>query len=99
MSLPEFGKLENRQLAKVVGLTPMPHEGGKMRGDKHIRGGRTGVRNALFMVSISAVRSNTKFSEFYRNLRDKSKSADVVFIAVAHKLLIILNSKMKAYSE
>ena len=28
-SLPELGKLENRQIAKLVGLAPMAHDSGK----------------------------------------------------------------------
>ena len=98
-SLPELGKLENRQITKLVGLAPMAYESGKMKGNRHIRGGRTRVRNALFMASISAVRSNTKVSEFYKNLRNKGKPAHVALIAVAHKLLIILNSKMRAFFD
>ena len=96
-SLPELGKLENRQIAKLVGLAPMAHDSGKMRSGRHIRGGRTRVRNALFMASISAIRSNKKVSEFYKNLRNRGKSAHVALIAVAHKLLIILNAKMRSF--
>ena len=94
-SLPELGKLENRQITKLVGLAPMAHDSGKMRSGRHIRGGRKRVRNALFMASISAVRSNPKVSEFYKNLRNRGKSAHVALVAVAHKLIIILNSKMR----
>ena len=96
-SLPELGKLENRQITKLVGLAPMAHDSGKMRSGRHIRGGRTRVKNALFMASISAVRSNTKVSEFYKNLRNKGKPAHLALVAVAHKLLIILNAKMRAF--
>ena len=38
-SLPELGKLENRQITKLAGLAPMAHYSGKMMGDIHIRGG------------------------------------------------------------
>lgn len=96
-SLPELEKLENRQIAKLVGLAPMAHDSRKMRGDRHIRGGRTQIRNALFMASISVARSNTKVTEFYKNLRNKGKSAHVARIVISHKLLIILNSKMRVF--
>ena len=96
-SLPELGKLENRQITKLVGLAPMACESGKMRSVRHIRGGRMRVRNALFMASISAIRSNPKVSDFYKNLRANGKPALVALIAVAHKLLIILNAKMRAF--
>ena len=93
-SRPEVGKSENRQITKPVGLAPMAHESGKMRSERHIRGCRTRVGNALFAASVSTVRSNEKVSEFYKNLRNRDKSAHV---AVAHKLLIIINSKMRAF--
>lgn len=96
-SLPELEKLENRQIAKLVRLALITHESGKMMGDIHIHGGWTQVRNALFRASISAVRSDTKVTEFYKNLRNKGKSAHVALIAVAHKMLIILNFKMRIF--
>ena len=96
-SLPELGKLENRQITKLVGLAPMAHESGKMKANRHIRGGRTRVRKALFMASISAIRSNPKVSGFYKKLRAKEKPAHVALVAVSHKLLIILNSKMRHF--
>ena len=96
-SLPELGKLENRQITKLVGLAPMAHESGKMKTNRHIRRGRTRVRKALFMASVSAVKSNTKVSAFYKKLRAKEKPAHLALVAVAHKLLIILNSKMRRF--
>ena len=96
-SLPELGKLENRQITKLVGLAPMAHESGKMKTNRHIRGGRTRVRQALFMASISAIRSNPKVSEFYKKLRAKEKPAYVALVTVAYKLLTILNSKMRRF--
>ena len=96
-SLPELGKLKNRRIVKLVGLAPMAHDSGKMRSGRHIRRGRTHVRNALFMATISAVRNNPKVSEFYKNLRNRGKTAHIALVAVAHKLLIILNAKMRAF--
>ena len=96
-SLPELGKLENRQITKLIGLAPIAHESGKMKANRHIRGGRTRVRKALFMASINAERSNPKVSELYKRLRAKEKPAHVALVAVAHKLLIILNSKIRRF--
>ena len=81
----------------LFGLAPMAHESGKMKANRHIRGGRTRVRKALFMASISAIRCNSKVSEFYKKLRAKEEPAHVSLVAVAYKLLIILNSKMRRF--
>lgn len=93
-SLPELGVLDNRKITKLVGLAPMTRESGKMSSERHIRGGRSRVRRALFMASISAIRSNSKVKDFYKRLRNNGKNAFVALTAVAHKLLVILNSKM-----
>lgn len=96
-SLPELGKLDDRKISKLVGLAPMAYESGKMKAGRHIRGGRTRIRNALYMASISAVRSNPKVSKFYNSLRNNGKPTLVALTAVAHKLLVILNAKMRAF--
>ena len=96
-SLPELGRLENRQITKLIGLAPMARESGKMKGERHIRGGRTRVRTALFLASVCAARTNPKIMGFYKNLRSRGKPANVALTAVAHKLLIILNAKMRDF--
>jgi transposase len=95
--LPELGKLDNRQIVKLCGLAPMSHDSGTMKGYRAIRGGRTRVRKALYMASISGIKSNNVLREFYKRLRDEGKPGKVAVIAVARKLLIILNSKMRHF--
>jgi transposase len=96
-SLPELGKLDNRQIAKLCGLAPMSRDSGSMHGKRSIRGGRERVREALYMASISAMKSNPKVSEFYKRLREQGKPGKVAMVAVARKLLVILNSKMRCF--
>jgi transposase len=98
-SLPELGVLDNRKISKLIGLAPMAHDSGKMSSGRHIRGGRGRVRRALFMASISSVRSNPKVKDFYKRLKNEGKNPFVALTAVAHKLLIILNSKMRLFRE
>lgn len=96
-SLPELGRANNREIAKLVGLAPMARESGKMHGGRHIRGGRARVRRALFMASVSAARSNLKVLGFYNRLKSQGKSSLVALTAVARKLLVILNAKMRNF--
>jgi transposase len=98
-SLPELGRVDNRQIAKLVGLAPMAHDSGKMKGKRKIRGGRDRVRSALYMAAISAIKSNLKVRDFYRRLKAKNKLFFVAITAVMRKLLVILNSKMRLYYE
>lgn len=93
--LPELGTLDRRRIAALVGLAPINHDSGKMRGKRRIRGGRITVRNALYMATLSAVRHNPPIRDFYKRLRtcvQNPKSPKVALIACARKLLIILNA-------
>lgn len=96
-SLPELGSIDNRQIAKLVGLAPMARDSGLKTGNRSIRGGRHRVRMALYMASVSAVRSNPKVKDFYKRLRSQGKPAKVAMVAVMRKILVILNSKMRLF--
>lgn len=52
--LPELGKLNRRQIAKLAGVAPINRDSGTMRGQRRIFGGRPGVRRALFMAAFVA---------------------------------------------
>jgi transposase len=54
--LPELGTLNRRQIAKLIGVAPMAKESGQSLGRRHIRGGRSTLRVALYMATLSAVR-------------------------------------------
>lgn len=41
--LPELGALNDKQIAALVGVAPMNYESGKLKGQRHIKGGRATV--------------------------------------------------------
>jgi transposase len=90
--LPELGTLDRRQIAALAGLAPFTRQSGQWRGKSFIGGGRTHVRTALFMAALSASRFNPQLKAFHRRLIDVGKPKMVALIAVARKLLIILNA-------
>ncbi len=94
-SLPELGRLSHRQIAKLVGVAPLNDDSGVRTGYRHIWGGRTAVRQALYMATVVAVRHNPVLRTFYQRLRDAGKPAKVALIAAMHKLLTILNAMLK----
>jgi transposase len=93
--LPELGTLGRRQIAALVGLAPMNHDSGKMRGQRRIKAGRAPVRSALYMAALTAVRCNPLIKTFGQRLRAAGKRPKVVLIAAAHKLLTILNAMIR----
>lgn len=93
--LPELGTLERREVASLVGLAPFTRQSGQWRGKSFIGGGRSGVRAVLFMGALVAVRHNKPMKSFYEGLLSRGKPKVVALIAVARKLLTILNAILR----
>ncbi len=93
--LPQLGKLDNKKLCALVGLAPYNHDSGKLKGKRHIRGGKSFARTALFLAALVASRHNPTLAAFYKRLIDQKKPKKLALIATARKLLCILNSMMK----
>lgn len=93
--LPELGQLEDKPLAKLVGLAPLNRDSGKLRGRRVITGGRSTVRTALYMAAFSASRCNPVLREFYQRLRNAGKPFKVAITACMRKLLTILNALVR----
>ncbi len=58
-------------------------------------GGRPGVRHALYMPTIVAMKHHPNIRGFYRRLLDNGKSKMVALIAAIRKLLTILNAVLR----
>jgi transposase len=93
--LPELGRLNRQQVAALAGLAPWPTDSGEVKGARHIRGGRSEARRALYMPALAAARSNPVLKEFYQRLIARNKPAKVVLTAVMRKLLIHMNNELK----
>ena len=93
--LPELGSLNRRQIAALAGLAPFTRQSGKWRGKSFIGGGRASVRAALFMAAMTAMRRNPVLRAFHQRLRAAGKPKMVALIAVARKLLTILNAILR----
>jgi transposase len=90
--MPELGRISAARAAKLAGLAPLNNDSGNMRGKRSTWGGRSIVRCALYMATLSAVRFNPVIKVFYQRLLAAGKPKKVVLIACAHKLLRILNA-------
>jgi transposase len=93
--LPELGKLSRRQVAALAGLAPFTRQSGQWRGRSFIGGGRTTVRTALFMGAMVAKRHNPVLKVFFDRLVAAGKPKMVALIAVARKLLTMLNAILR----
>ncbi len=93
--LPELGQLSPRQVGALAGLAPFTRQSGQWRGRSCIGGGRPAVRTALFMGALSAARYNPALKAFHQRLIANGKPKLVALIAVARKLLVILNAILR----
>ena len=93
--MPELGHVGPKQLAALAGLAPFNVDSGTFRGKRKIAGGRKRVRDALYMAALNAVRRADPFKAFYTRLRQAGKPAKLALIAVARKLLTVLNAMMR----
>jgi transposase len=60
-----------------------------------IAGGRKSVRSALFLAALVAARHNPVLKAFRERLRAAGKPNMVALVAVARKLLTILNAILR----
>jgi transposase len=93
--LPELGSLDRRQIAALAGLAPWTRQSGQWRGKSFIGGGRASVRRVLFMGAMVAARYNPVLKPFRDKLVAAGKPKLVAIIAVARKLLTILNAILR----
>lgn len=93
--MPELGRLDRKEIAALAGLAPFTRQSGQWRGRSFIGGGRTSVRSALFMGAMVAKKCNPILKAFFDKLVAAGKPKMVALVAVARKLLTILNAILR----
>jgi transposase len=96
--LPELGKLSRQKIAKLVGVAPLAVDSGSHKGQRHIKGGRGPVRNALYMAAFNAMRYCERFKRMAQHLHKSGKAFKVIVTACMRKLLVTLNQMVKTDS-
>jgi transposase len=93
--LPELGRLDRRAIASLAGLAPHACDSGLRRGRRHVWGGRSEVRRALYLAAFVATRRNPALKAARERLEAAGKPAKVAILAIARKLLTILNAMIR----
>jgi transposase len=93
--MPELGRTGPKQLGALAGVAPMNVDSGSFRGKRKIQGGRKRVRDAIYMAALNAVRRDGVFKAFYLRLTQAGKPAKLALIAVARKLMGVLNAMIR----
>lgn len=99
IEMPELGTIENKCAASLAGLAPVARQSGRWTGRAFIRGGRAGVRQALYMPALVAARFNPDLKAKYAELVKAGKPAKVALIAIMRKLAILANALLRDQRE
>jgi transposase len=98
--MPELGQVSDEVAAALIGLAPYDDDSGKRRGERHIKGGRRWVRNAIYMPCLgAATQNNPVLKAFYQRLIAKGKEPKVALVACMRKLIIILNTMLARHQK
>jgi transposase len=89
--MPELGTADRRQIASLAGLAPRAYESGKFKGKRRLGAGRRHVRKVLYMAALSIIAQRRLFRPFIVKMKAAGKANKTIILAVARKLLAILN--------
>lgn len=95
VELPELGTLNRQEIAKLAGLAPLNCDSGQHRGQRRIRGGRSGVRTCLYMAAFNARQYCPRFKRYFDGLMARGKLYKVAMTACMRKLLVVLNEMVR----
>ena len=95
VDLPELGQLGRRQISSLVGLAPFAKDSGKKSGVRRIRAGRAAPRTALYLAAMNGARFNPVLKTMYERMLDAGKPKKLALVALARKLLTILNAMVR----
>jgi transposase len=95
IEIPELDTLDERQVASLAGLAPVARDSGQWKGKRSIRGGRAGLRRALYMPALVAIRFNADLKAKYQALRAAGKAPKVAITAIMRKLIILANALLR----
>ena len=93
--MPELGTLSATQAAALAGVAPFHHDSGPFRGQRHLAGGRSPVRSALYMAALVASRHHPVLKPLYRRLLDRGKAKKLALTVLMRTLILLANHLLK----
>lgn len=93
--MPELGRLDRRRIAALAGLAPVARESGLRSPRRRIAGGRPVIRALLYLAGLQASRRDPGFAAFRARLEAAGKRPKQAIVAVARKLLTVLNAMLR----
>ncbi len=91
--------MDRKQIAALVGVAPLARDSGTLRGQRICWGGRASVRAALYLGALVGTRFNATLQALYERLLAHGKPKKVALVACMHKLLVILNARLRDHER
>jgi len=79
----------------LASFAPQARDSGTVRGARTTFGHWAKGQTALYMASVASLRSNPILKAFYKRLRAACKAGKLALVAVARKLLTIINAMIR----
>jgi transposase len=95
LSLPELGDISNKAVASLAGVAPHPNESGNKIGYRKTVGGRRHIRPTLYLAAMGASKSHSPLGDWYRSLIARGKRPIVALVALARKIIVLANAKLR----
>jgi len=93
--MPELGKLNRKEAASLAGLAPIANDSGRFKGYRRTNKGRSEIKPMLFLAAMAARNSHSSLRAFYLRLIENGKKKMVALIALARKIIVIANARLK----
>lgn len=98
--MPELGRLNRRQAVSLARLAPHPNDSGLSHARRRTgRGGRDGLKPALFRAALTAAKHNQTLKIVYQRLIAAGKPKRLALVAIARKLILLANAALKPTSQ
>lgn len=97
--LGEAPHLSRNKLVALAGLAPFNRDSGRYRGQRHIFAGRAKVRKCLYMAAQTAALHNPVIRPYVQALIARGKPYKCAIVAAMRKLLLHLQSILKAHQK
>jgi transposase len=92
--MPELGVCSGKAVSLLAGVAPIACDSGEHQGRRHIKGGRSFVRKALYMAALTASRFCPDLKAWYKRLRSEHPPK-YALTAVMRKLIVLANTLIK----
>lgn len=73
--VPELGNIDTPALSALIGVAPFASDSGTIKKQRKIYGGRTNVRQVLYMATVASLRVNHLIKNFYTKLIKKREKS------------------------